>query len=700
MNLFDSRFIGRFNVVYFPDSWRDEPLEAEQAERRAEESLSALGTVLQRVAPGRCSKAGLKPLERKLLEHAMQQGLGAPDFYAVRKICEMADWNSPALLYLLLCEQLACRSGSTFLSLNEASLKAKLDQFGLDPQSRDAVIEKIPRLLKECEPLFSRDPKKVAPFIFTDAGIYRQSHFIAERRAARVLEGLRATPWKTHQRLSHIFEAVTETQPLGTRPADEPGWQAISLAAEQQLAALVAVQSPFTVIAGGPGTGKTSIVVTILRILAGMGVKMEHVALAAPTGRAANRMGEAIRKGLASIRGGAPDALADLVPKTLHRLLSWSPSLRGFRYNDQNPLEATWFIVDEGSMVDLTLMESLLIALKPGARLILLGDAYQLPSVEAGAIFRDLTHGAAPAPDSNPVAAAQTLKNSNHPGRHVVRLTQSFRQKNDHGGGHILTTATRVNTGQDSALFHSEQPIRILQQDEKPPSEGVSLINPAIQDVGSLTGDLFSQYYQAYKAECSKFTLRDVNEDRETLSNIFETSEKLRILCLTHATRFGVDMFNKLLLDQFSRGTRGPHLPGLPWMVTRNDYRLGLYNGDISIGLLDTNQQYRLVFRDNGGFKTLPFDSVFGLEQAFAMTVHKSQGSETDHVVLVLPESENALCKREVIYTALTRAKKSVLIYGTPELLQCAVSKAMERLTGLAELLNQNKPDEDEWDVK
>ncbi len=665
------------------------------AEKKAEESLSALGTVMQRVVGAKGGKAGLSPTERSLLHHAVQQGLSAPDFYAVRKLCELADWSSPALLCLLLCEQLACRSGSTYLSTDDAVLLEKMGEFGLGEREARAVIEKVPNLPVVCGGLFSRDPSDTVPFILTDEGIYRQSHFISERKAAGVLLSLQSRPWRTHKNLAAIFEDVTEVHPLGTAPANAPNWGPVKLAPEQQLAALVAVQAPFTVIAGGPGTGKTSIVVTILRMLSGMGVSMENIALAAPTGRAANRMGEAIRKGLASIHGDVSEELHNLTPRTLHRLLGWSPSIRGFRYNEQNPIEADWLIVDEGSMIDLSLMESLLIALKPEAKLILLGDAYQLPSVEAGAVFRDLTTVSQAAGVTHPLQAALALRDSQDAGRHVIRLAKSFRQKGDSGGRHILSVAGVVKTGQTSSLFeNSDQSLNILEVGQSLPLEGVSLLDPDIMDVGELTGQLYARFFESYRAKCRTARLRDVEEDGDLLRELFEMSEKLRLLCLTHGTRFGVGMFNRQFADRFSRGIQG-HAPGMPWMVTRNDYRLGLYNGDIGIGLpFGPGRQHQLVFRNNGGFKALPFESVSGLEQAFAMTVHKSQGSETDHVALILPEAENGLCRREVIYTALTRAKKSVLIYGSRAMLEGAVLKVMERVTGLAGRLHSNSVNE------
>ncbi len=665
------------------------------------DSIHASGTVFQRLArseklPGRA----LHPREHALLEHALQAGLSAHDFYVAKKMNAMATASGFALLCLLLCERLAFSEGSTYLGLEPESLGARLKILGLETAGLEETLTKIVEILDRERFLISDDPdeKRAIPFFFDRRhnALLRQVQYRAEQRVAEGLRGRLALAGEDPRRLREAFARITETYPLGNRPwrhEQNKPWRALQLEPEQKLAALAAMRSPLTIITGGPGTGKTSIVVTILRLLAENGVPLEKALLAAPTGRAANRMAESIRAGLNTIHpeGRHPALLNwDEEPQTLHRLLGFSPTRGQFTRNRENPIEADYLIVDECSMADLMLMESLFNALQTKTSLILLGDANQLPSVDAGAVFKDLVTAAgetAP-PLEDPWQAIEWLRRKGGTlAAHVIALRRSFRQSSGDGGGHILEIAARIQQPSKAGLFDGEtgRPIEVLQADASWPWQGVCLVSPDQISVRALAERLFQRFYTDYHRLSTK-CFDSFQRQEKDLAELFAYFDRLRILCLTRATALGVEHLNQLFQQRFYQGDPWFY-PGVPWMVTRNDYRRGLFNGDIGIALWqsgEAGQRRRwLVFRDASGFKPIPFESLTALEPAFAMTVHKSQGSEMDHVVLVLPDQAHHLCKKEVIYTALTRAKRSVLVYGNPDLLSQAVAQETVRTTGL-----------------
>ena len=665
----------------------------------AHDGLSELGTVRQAfVQQGLVSGDRLDDDAFSLLEGATRNGSGQADFYSARDLMNHARQPNIRLLTLLVCERLSLREGNACLDIDDDAMAQRLQEMGLpkDFGMSRREIEALP----DTEPeLFLRERDfrtRTVPLILCETGLYRQTHWLAEQRIALIIRQMMSQSWVHPPGLHKLLTQITVDQPLRTA-----GGMPIELAPEQKLAALVAVISPFTVISGGPGTGKTSTLVTILRLLAASGVSLEQISLAAPTGRAANRMGEAISRGLNSIAPGERNPVfADWqpAPKTLHRLLDWSPTRRTFRHDVENPLTADYLLVDEASMIDLSLMEHLMTALRPGTHLILLGDADQLPSVDAGAIFSDLSRRSETPQPIQSIRSALEQRRVMAPGtltRHVVHLERSFRQGNDDGGQHIQKIARKTNACHADLLFGEDanEHIRIVPAGAMPNWQGVELLNPAFCNIAELVSLSYQQFLTVQRELAPRlFGATDEGRDKEILEQLFQSMERLRFLCLTHHSLSGVEMVNRLFRERFPG--RGPHFfPGLPWMVQNNDYRLGLFNGDIGLGLWfarpgSKQRRKMLVFREGNGFRTVPFDKVSsGLTPAFAMTVHKSQGSEMDHVVLTLPDKQGALLKKEIIYTALTRARKSVLIYGTPEILMEAVAETMTRTSGLRQYI-------------
>jgi len=396
------------------------------------------------------------------------------------------------------------------------------------------------------------------------------------------------------------------------RPAQVRG-TSIALADEQVRAVRAACASPVAVVSGGPGTGKTSVVVAILRALVRLGVDPARIALAAPTGKAAWRMGEALEHGLGHVppdrRAAADVRLVDaaLEPRTLHRLLRWSPGASRFEHGESLPLPADAVIVDESSMVPLALMDRLVAAVAPDARLILLGDADQLPSVEAGSVFADLAppRGAPP----TPVA------------RSSIRLVRSFRMREDDPAGRaVLTVARRIRDG-DTALevarAEGQPAMEVVDAPDALRGFGVEAIDArgaALESVvvDRLVDALFGdpERREAWLAPVERADGGFDAASDARLHAVFDRLESTRVLCVTRRGPRGTDAVGARI-DARVRALdpRAALGVGAPILVTRNDPRRGLFNGDLGI-VLDVRAPGapaptpRVVFRRGDSFAT------------------------------------------------------------------------------------------------
>ena len=413
--------------------------------------LTPLGT-----ARTRCGEpaAGLA-FPNSLISAVREYDLPAETVALAWEIARLADGVSAeqgeALLVLALATLVAARQGSTRVPLPDAPgesgetpyLEALEQRLGLSPEQRSAATALLASARApggSPAPGVLGGPGDYAPLVVDGPFLYQQRMLFYENRLSGSLGArLRRKPLAVSA--AKIKAALAD---LLARPTELAG-AAVMLSKEQLDAVRAALGSTLTVVSGGPGTGKTSIVVSILRALIRLGVPVESIALAAPTGKAANRLEESIRRTLAAVpkRDASDEALLAGCPKprTLHRLLGFSPSSGRFRHHENNRLSEKVVIVDECSMIDLFLMDQLVRSVGPDARLILLGDADQLPSVEAGAVFRDLLP-AEPAAAGDPRGSA------------VVRLTKNYRMDpSDPVGRAILSAARRVNDGDGAALF-------------------------------------------------------------------------------------------------------------------------------------------------------------------------------------------------------------------------------------------------------
>ena len=447
-------------------------------------------------------------------------------------------------------------------------------------------------------------------------------------------------------------------------PAQEIDWQ--------QVAVAVALSKRFAVISGGPGTGKTFTVSRLIAVCEELAPEMPpRVILAAPTGKAAARLGESLRR---AGRGTRQEVL------TLHRLLRPIPGTPLFRHHAANPLAADLLVVDEASMVDLALMAKLVDALPVEARLILVGDKDQLASVEAGAVLGDICgRGRTPLFSKAMASRIRDLTGQAVPAAE--------------GGGELADCIVELQTGRRftagsaiaelSRAVNRGDPEQALELLSRPGTESIAwLETPA----PAAMAPLIRSGYAAHASHGPPAALLD-------------GLERFRVLCAHRAGPFGAEGVNRLaerLLMQ--QGTlridprrAGPWYAGRPVLITRNDYPLGLFNGDTGITLPDPDggaDELFVFFPNAGGGvrRFLPY-RLPEHETVFAMTVHKSQGSEFDEVLLLLPDRESPVLTRELIYTALTRARTRLTVRAGRDLLAAAIRRRIERASGLQEAL-------------
>jgi exodeoxyribonuclease V alpha subunit len=416
---------------------------------------------------------------------------------------------------------------------------------------------------------------------------------------------------------------------------DEINWQ--------KQAALSAITQGLTIITGGPGTGKTTTVVKILAVLQEIADHTLHIALAAPTGKAAMRLEESIVLNKAALP--CRESIKQCIPEkvsTIHRLLGAKPPSPYFHHNPDNPLPHDLLVIDESSMVDLALMSKLVDAIKPGGRLILLGDKDQLASVESGAVLADVTLGMTD---------------------HTVELLKSHRFM-----GNIKQLADAVN-----------------RQDAESAWE---ILNSGAKDVFILKSDPLDYIVENYQ---NYLELMSKSAD---FSQIYTAFNRFKVLCCNQQGRNSVMDINARVEHELARLNKihltGQWYPGRPVIVTANNPALQIFNGDIGICLPDPDNRERLrvfFYRGDGSIKAIQPARLNSCQTVFAMTIHKSQGSEFERVLIMLPEKYNSVLSKELLYTAITRAKSQVAILAGQALFQAGIARKTQRDSGLADKL-------------
>ncbi|MDT5160231.1 MAG: exodeoxyribonuclease alpha subunit [Mycobacterium sp.] len=414
---------------------------------------------------------------------------------------------------------------------------------------------------------------------------------------------------------------------------------------EQRAAAEVALSQGLTVLTGGPGTGKTTTVARLLALLTG-GTHL-RIALAAPTGKAAARLQEAVQLEVAKLEPADRQALAGLHATTLHRLLGSRPDTSArFRHNRGNRLPHDVIVVDETSMVSLTMMARLLEAVRPDARLILVGDPDQLASVEAGAVLADLVDGL----DSSKIAE---LRTSHRFGESIGALASAIRD----GDADTAVDVLRAG-GEHIEWIEDEEPSEHLRK--------VLLPHAVALRQAALLGDAAAA---------------------------LKTLDEHRLLCAHRRGPYGVRYWNRQTERWLTEATGEPIWAswylGRPILVTANDYGLGLYNGDTGVTLLRDGVLRAVI----AGTEPLEFATsrLADVDTVHAMTIHKSQGSQAKDVTVLMPPEDSRLLTRELFYTAVTRAKQKIRVVGPDSAVRGAVERRAVRASGLGRRLRDRR---------
>ena len=428
---------------------------------------------------------------------------------------------------------------------------------------------------------------------------------------------------------------------------------------EQREAAEIALAQAVTVLTGGPGTGKTTTVARLLALLAEQaelsGAPRPRIALAAPTGKAAARLQEAVQHEVAELGDADRARLGSLQAMTLHRLLGSRPDTSSrFRHNRGNRLPHDVIVVDETSMVSLTMMARLLEAVRPDSRLILVGDADQLASVEAGAVLADLVEGISARTDMR----VATLKTSHRFGKSIGLLAEAIR----------VGDADRA-----LELLHAGgEHIEFIEADDASAPLRTVLLPHALR-----------------LREAAQFGADDV---------ALATLAEHRLLCAHREGPYGVRHWNRQVEQWLSEATDQPPwsewYPGRPLLVTANDHGLHIYNGDTGV-VVARADGLRAVIAGAGGPVDFATSRLSDVETMHAMTIHKAQGSQADEVTVLMPGEDSRLLTRELFYTAVTRARKKVRVVGSGASVRTAIERRASRATGLRLRLEEHGPEGD-----
>lgn len=541
------------------------------------------------------------------------------DIHVAQRICALGKENDERVALAVAFAVRALRSGSVCVDLTRIADIAT-------PTLADLPLPDTAQLLSavRASPLF--DTPQVL-HLLDDRLLYLDRYWREEEQVRDDLLGLLTSrPEVKLPNLQRLFPANYE---------------------EQRQAAETALRQGVTVLTGGPGTGKTT---TITRLLAAVAEQAElaggpppRIALAAPTGKAAARLAEAVHEELANLDANDRARLGRLEAVTLHRLLGSKPGTSArFRHDRANRLPHDVIVVDETSMVSLTLMARLVEAVRPGARLILVGDADQLASVEAGAVLADLVDGLS-ARDNVRVA---TLRTSHRFGKSIAQLAHAIKSGD---ADHALAL---LRSGDDHIEFI---------EDDDPTAKIHAVVVPHAL-----------RLREAALLGAAETALTTLNEHR--------------LLCAHRRGPFGVQFWNRQAEVWLAEETGQPPwtqwYAGRPLLVTANDYGLRVYNGDTGV-VVSGPDGLRAVIAGASGQLDFGTGRLSDVETMHAMTIHKSQGSQADEVTVLMPATDSRLLTRELFYTAVTRAKRKVRIVGPEASVRTAIARRAVRASGL-----------------
>lgn len=643
---------------------------------------------------------------RQALEQLREIGvLRDLDVAVARFLIEQQPDLDPAVALIAALASAQLAAGHLCLDLSEPGLAERLwpdtaSAAGSSPASastaRPLAAELLPddphhwRALLAASPIVDQpDTDSGAPLVLEGERLYLRRHWRLEGKVAQGIAARLAhrhpPPAELRQRLADLFMQDGHTL----------DWQ--------QIACALAVRNSLTLITGGPGTGKTTTVVKLLGLLQGLAFdqgRRLRIRLAAPTGKAAARLTDSIGEQVARLP--VDDAVRDAIPTevtTLHRLLGTRHDSRHFRHHAHNPLHADLVVVDEASMIDMDMMASLLDALDPQTRLVLLGDKDQLASVEAGAVLGDLCQDADiggydaetlaylrhyltdPDQPSEPEDALTDYAGHGGPlAQQTAMLRKNWRFQDGPGIGEL---AAAINAGDDAtvvaAMTRADSALTRLKIGQPPDDRLRTLMLDGEDGLRELfetasTAPAHPRELDPWARECLQRLGR-----RQLLSGL-------------RSGPFGVEQLNQDITDwlrQADLAGEREWYAGRPVMLVRNDYQLGLMNGDVGLTLPHPDG-LRVAFPVPGGrIRWVLPSRLEGVETVYAMTVHKSQGSEFRHTLLILPDHPHPLLTRELIYTAVTRARQAFTLIeaGSSTVLKRAVRQRTWRASGLADKL-------------
>lgn len=583
----------------------------------------------------------------------------------------------------LLVDELAA-APAALLGWEEDEWQALVDAAGPLPRSRKAWLAQ----LAGCDQVWQVGELDFdQPLVLDGTRLYLRRYW---RDEMLVADSVRTRAGQLRPVEAHTVRAWIDILFASARGPDDgqegPDWQKVACA--------IALRGALSIITGGPGTGKTYTVARLLALLFALAEdsSRQRIALAAPTGKAAARLKQSIDKALGELaeRVGHALPLRELTTRmgaarTLHSLLGARPDTRSFAHHRGNPLDVDVLIVDEASMVHLEMMAALLDALPPGATLILLGDKDQLASVEAGAVLGDLCRDAQAGAYSEATldyvgaASGETIGQQYLGAGGALAQQTVMLRRSRRFSGPIGRLALAVNggdvAGAEAVLRGGFDEVHWLQQAHQ---------HHVVQ--------LGADGYQPYLALLQEGPGAGTHEP--WVAAVLQRFEAFRILCAVRDGEWGVVKLNEAIearIDALGRiRKRGEWYVGRPVMITRNDYGTGVFNGDIGLTLADPDRpgSMRVYFLEGERVRSVLATRLRHVETAYAMTVHKSQGSEFRHTVMVLPGEHSAVLARELVYTGITRAsERFTLVAPNAAVLEEAIARRTQRASGLREML-------------
>ncbi len=539
-------------------------------------------------------------------------------------------------------------------------------------------------------PYLTRDVEQdLKPFVLHNNKIYLQRYFYYETHILNKISELIQQGKKNRDSREKTLLELKDMFKILFPPKHEDNLDRELIIPWQMIAVFNVILNNFAIITGGPGTGKTTTITKLLALLFAINPKTS-VAIAAPTGKAAARLNESISNGIKNIKSLEKDVISkfvELKAQTIHRLLGVNIDSTVFTYNNENKLQYDIVIIDESSMIDVTMMSKLLEAIPANCRLVLLGDKDQLSSIEAGSIFGDLCNSQNPINsfcgkdidlynniienDSISIPQSYIAQNPNILTGSIIELKRSYRFKNDEGIGKFSNLVIRGKSDFDTLI----EPFQTCKNDMQ-----CVKVTQDYDDPGFI--EMINKYEDYINEPDMEKALGKINI--------------VKVLCAVKEGEYGVKQYNSMIENHLkSRGLIKPKAGfyhNQIIMISSNDYSLGLFNGDIGIVREESDTgNLKVYFQNENNILSYPVSNINRYNTVFAMTIHKSQGSEFNNIVIVLPKkTEHKLISRELIYTAVTRAKTNALVISDYDILLDAVQNKTQRVSGIVDRISGN----------